>query len=111
VRLVFAVNNDGVAGTIAMYVDQVSIWACNLSHLATPDGHYNDGLASPGQATPTPTSEDAPPSSSLSRDGTLSDNPQTWMERVATVLTLSVIFGAIALVTIVAIGVRQAKRP
>ncbi len=36
IRVVFAVNNDGVAGTSSMYVDDVSILACDLP--PTPGG-------------------------------------------------------------------------
>lgn len=36
VRLVLAVNNDGVEGRSAMYVDNVSVMACNFGDLVAP---------------------------------------------------------------------------
>jgi uncharacterized repeat protein (TIGR01451 family) len=36
IRLVLAVNNDGVEGRTAMYVDNVSIMACNFGDLVAP---------------------------------------------------------------------------
>ena len=50
IRVVFVVNNDGVGGRTAMYVDDVSILACNST--ITPSATFT--------ATPTPTSTGTP---------------------------------------------------
>jgi len=61
IRLRFGVNNDGDAGRTAMYVDNVSVHACDVEGGAVEAAPAPTPLPVPATATPMPTVTPVPP--------------------------------------------------
>lgn len=107
-RLVFAVNNDGVEGRTAMYVDNVSILACYFRNIVSPGL-----LATPTQLPATSkllTTPRSPAALELPARQDLAErdeNPRAWMARLGTVGMLVGVLGLIGFVALVIMGARS----
>jgi hypothetical protein len=113
IRVVFAVNNDGVAGATAAYIDDVSILACNYDATPTPDSSVQPETTPATQEdadeTQPPASEDeqsgaeATPSVETSlagEDTTALSGARVWLARM---FTGAVMFGVLAAIGAAAI--------
>jgi hypothetical protein len=98
VRLVMAVNNDGVEGRSAMAVDNVSIVACNFGDLVNP------GIA----PTPDPalgaTNRPIADQSPILLAGRESQDQSVWLARLTAMGVLASVAGVIAFAVMVVIG-------
>ncbi|HXF63243.1 MAG TPA: hypothetical protein VNK95_16570, partial [Caldilineaceae bacterium] len=123
VRLVFAVNNDGVEGRTAMYVDNVSVMACNFRNIVTSTGRFSsEGTALP-DATLTPQAplNEATVTRSSDEDGgravalpavgepldQANETSRAWLARLGAVGVLVGVLGAIGFAALVIIGARR----
>jgi uncharacterized repeat protein (TIGR01451 family) len=97
VRIVFAVNNDGVEGRSAMYVDNVSVLSCQSSNLVSPgEAPTPDPALGVGNL---PASEQAP----LLLAGR-EEEGSTWLSRLTAMGVLASVAGVIAFAVMVVIG-------
>jgi hypothetical protein len=98
IRLVLAVNNDGVEGRSAMYVDNVSIMSCTFGDLLAPDsGPTPDpslGLSS------RPVADQSP----VLLAGRESPEATNWLARLSAMGVLASVAGVIAFVVMVVVG-------
>lgn len=107
-RLLFAVNNDGVEGRTAMYVDNVSVMACYFRNLVSPGL-----LATPTQLPATSkllTTPRSPAALELPARQDLAERdeaPRAWMARLGTVGMLVGVLGLIGFVALVIMGARS----
>jgi hypothetical protein len=127
VRLVFAVNNDGEEGRTAMYVDNVSVLACNFRNAVAPatvSTPVSTVAATPvmtATVTPSPSPavserNDAPRSAvaielpavrqPMADEGI---DTRAWMARLGTVSMLLGVVGIIGFVALVIIGAVRAR--
>ncbi len=104
IRLVLAVNNDGVEGRTAMYVDNVSLIACESTNIVTPgDNGEPEGDDAPGlSSNRTRPVAQAPIllEGSEPADGT----SRLWLSRVAAVGVLASVVGVIGFAALVLVG-------
>lgn len=99
VRLVLAVNNDGVEGRSAMYVDNVSILACNFGDLVNPGV-----VPTPDPAlgvSNQPVADQSPILLAGREADTASSN---WLARLSAMGVLASVAGVIAFAVMVVIG-------
>ena len=108
VSLVFAVNNDGVSGRSAMYVDNVSVKACSFVELTTPRPEGTRPTATPDLARSDRTPGgplDAPTDVALtSTEPAAAMVAPVWLTRVGAVGVLAGVLGAIGFVALVIMG-------
>jgi hypothetical protein len=113
VRLVFAVNNDGVGGRTAMYVDNVSVLACNFvaTPEATPKLAAQPRVSSALAQTPTPT----PDQSLLEREAGRPLGPgepagvSPWQNRLFAGFVMLGVLGIIAFAAYVFVGTLELR--
>jgi hypothetical protein len=98
VRLVIAVNNDGVEGRSAMYVDNVSIKACNFGDLVAPGAAptVDPALGLRNR----PVADQAP----ILLAGRESQDSSGWLARLSAIGVLASVAGVIAFAVMVVIG-------
>jgi hypothetical protein len=112
VSLVFAVNNDGVEGRTALYVDNVSVMACHFREIVSP-GPELESTATPtpalsqAVATPTVTTLELPAVGQPL--DTQTDGTRTWLTRLGVVGVLLGVLGAIGFVALIVIGTMRAR--
>jgi hypothetical protein len=93
IRLVIAVNNDGQGGRTAMYVDNVSIMACNFANLAAPNSERN---IQPGISS-RPVADQSP----IVLEGRETGGPPAWLARLTAVGVMASVAGVIGFAAMV----------
>jgi hypothetical protein len=119
IRLVFAVNNDGVGGRTAMYIDNVSVTACALditltpapaaAPQGTPDLSPTPALLLSATATleavtPAAGAVLSPAPSATPSDQEPAAEERPWLRQLGAIAVLVSILGAIGFVTFVILG-------
>ena len=96
IRLIIAVNNDGIEGRTAMYVDNVSIMACRFNDLVAP--------SSDRAGQPAVSNRPVPDQSPIELAGREESGPPAWLTRLTAVGVLASIAGVIGFAVMVIIG-------
>ncbi len=98
IRLVLAANNDGVEGRSAMYVDNVSIMACNFADLIAPGV---GPTADPALGVSNRNVSNQEPVLLAGREST---QPSNWLSRLGAMGVLAGVAGVIAFAVMVVVG-------
>jgi hypothetical protein len=98
VRLVLAVNNDGVEGRSAMAVDNVSLLACDFGDLVNPGSAPTPDPAL--GASDRPVAEQLP----VLLAGRENPEPSNWLARLSAMGVLASVAGVIAFAVMVVVG-------
>jgi hypothetical protein len=104
IRLVLAVNNDGVEGRSAMYVDNVSIIACNFGDLAAP------GAAPTVDPALGVSNRNVSNQAPILLAGREAEESSGWLARLSAMGVLASVAGVIASAVMVVVGSLRTQR-